>query len=100
MSDNLNVMVVGCGSIGKEYCRILLDLGIRPVAVGRGSGNAIQLDNETGLEVNIGGVETVLQKTSKIPTHAIVAVDGINLCEVTLCLLRAGVKNILVEKSG
>ncbi len=95
--DN-RVLLIGCGKIGVEYCKVLKALKQVPVAIGRGEKNASIFEEKTGVHAIMGGVDEALSRLEVIPDYAIVAVDVINLEQVTISLLKAGVKTILVEK--
>lgn len=98
MSNNVDVMIVGCGNIGMEYCKVVKAQGKNPLVIGRGEKKAREFEKEMGVRVIAGGLETALQNMSSVPEYAIAAVDVVNLSSVTVSLLNAGVKNVLVEK--
>ena len=35
MPDNVKVLLVGCGNMGKEYMKVLSDMSIETIVVGR-----------------------------------------------------------------
>lgn len=98
MSDNLNVLVVGAGYMGKEHTKVLLAQGITPTAVCRSQETAEKFKSEIGIAPLTGGIENALSKLEQKPTHAVVAVNVDQLALTTNALIKAGVKNILVEK--
>lgn len=101
MSDNVNdVLLVGPGTMGIEYAKVLQDLNVNVKAVGRGEKNAKRFQESTGIEVQCGDLQKVLKSWETIPEKAIIAASVEQLAEVTLNLLECGVKNILVEKPG
>ena len=85
---------------GKEYNKVLKSQGVSYCVVGRSEENCEKFEKETETKAIRGGIEEYLKIASVLPEYAIVAVSGINLAPVTLLLLNAGVKNILVEKPG
>lgn len=99
MSDYLKkCLVVGTGEISKEYCRVLVELGITPIVVGRNIEKAERFGRENEVQAFGGGIEQFLRDTGILYTHAIVATDVLSLCDVSCLLLDAGVKNIFTEK--
>lgn len=95
-----DVLLVGAGRMGTAYGRVCQALGLQPLVVGRGEASAKAFSEETGLEVSTGGLENWLPRAAEVPHQAIVAVDVQELGRVTLALLGADVKRILVEKPG
>lgn len=100
MSNNIDVLLVGTGYMGKEYSKVLKSQGVSYCVVGRSEENCEKFEKETETKAIRGGIEEYLKIASVLPEYAIVAVSGINLATVTILLLNAGVKNILVEKPG
>ncbi len=103
MSDNLNSahpVLFGVGPIGKEYCKILQQLGSDFHVVGRSVTGVNQFISETGIHAFSGGVEG--WKTNRAPDtkFAIVAVNLEELAQTTLDLMDCGIRNILIEKPG
>lgn len=98
MSDNVNVLIVGAGNIAKEYCKVIKDMGISPIVIGRGQESAKKFEEEMDVKVIAGGLTSGIKLLSERPTHAIVAVNIDQLFETTKLLIEEGVKNILVEK--
>lgn len=97
MSNNVkSVMMIGCGTMGKEYYKVLKDLDVEIDVIGRGQNSAQRFEEETGLPVYTKGLQSALEK--RMPEYAIVCVDGTQLYNVTSQLIQQGVKNILVEK--
>ena len=98
MSDNINTLVVGAGLIAREYVKVLLALGMKPIVVTRGQQRASELKTRfPDVKVVTGGLENFL-KTSHPPSHAFVATPSENLAIATKQLITHGAKNILVEK--
>lgn len=98
MSNNVKVAVVGAGSMGKEYSKVLRDMGCKYFAICNTPKTAKRFREEENCEVFSGGIKRFLEEAKDLPTHAIVAVNVVNLAEVTMQLIDAGVKNILLEK--
>ncbi len=98
MSDNIKVLLVGCGSMGIEYTKILKRLGVEYIVVGNSKKGTENYRKETNVEAYEGGIELFLNKNKDKFSHAIVAVPMTKLCESTVLLIKNGVKKILVEK--
>lgn len=101
MHDNLNnpVWLIGAGSMALDYVKVLTDLKINFIIIGRSEFSAKKLHELTGKDVISGGVKKALE-TLNHPKYAIVATGVEQLASVTLELLNAGIKKILVEKPG
>ena len=101
MSNNVKeVLLVGPGAMGIEYAKVLKAMNANVKVIGRGEKNANKFYETTGIEVQCGDLQTILRECKEIPESAIVSVSVEQLAGVTLKLLEAGVKNILVEKPG
>ncbi|EOS75943.1 hypothetical protein C819_02018 [Lachnospiraceae bacterium 10-1] len=98
MPDNIKVLLVGAGNMGKEYCNVLRAQQIEPIVIGRGKESAKKFQEELGLPVLTGGINCALKSLNDIPKAAIVAVNVDQLADVTAELLRCGIQRILVEK--
>ena len=90
-----SVWLVGPGSIGLEYVKVLQSLDVDVTAIGRSPKEDWPIPvYDKGLDAYIDSVE------SHIPEYAIVAVDESQLYSVAKKLITKGVKNILLEKPG
>ncbi len=98
MSNNMNVMVVGSGYMGKAHSKVLIEKGYKPLIVGRGIDNAKKLEDELHINVITGGLEKAIKHLDYVPQFAIVAVNVDFLASTTKLLIENGVKHILVEK--
>lgn len=94
------ILLIGAGPMAIDYFKVLKELGFESLVIGRGDSTADSFETETGERVIRGGLTKWLNKTSEIPTTAIVAVTENLLGKVTIELLQKGVKKILVEKPG
>ena len=93
-----SMLLVGAGSMARAYLDVLMAMGIAPTVVGRSATPAHALARETGAQVAAGGIDRWLDDATGVPERAIVAVSVNSLAPVTMALLGAGVKSILVEK--
>ena len=100
MNNIEEILVVGPGIIGMEYCKILQELNYLPIVIGRGIHSAKNFEEKFKIRVQSGGISKWLENNTKIPKNAIVAVTGVNLGQVCIQLMENGVKNILLEKPG
>lgn len=96
----MNVLLVGTGKMARAYAKVLSAQKIPTRAIGRAEEHAKKFSEETGIETRVGDIEKYLQETSATPERAIVAVNVGALAEVALALIRAGAKNVLLEKPG
>lgn len=95
----MSLWLIGSGSMSKDYARVLQGLHQAFEVVGRGADSAEKFEIETGIPVKQGGLESALAG-SQVPMQAIVAVGVEHLAEVTSELIKAGTRQILVEKPG
>ncbi len=93
----MKLLLVGAGQTAVDYSRVLCALDVDIDVVGRSEKTVASFRATTGLGAQVGGVEAYLAGR-EAPERAIVAVDIASLSNVTLALLRAGVREILVEK--
>ncbi|MDA8692813.1 Gfo/Idh/MocA family oxidoreductase [Saprospiraceae bacterium] len=101
MSDYLNnsdIWLIGTGYMGKAYAKILSELSLSYIPVGRSEQSCKEFEDEVGIKAIEGGFLKWMDGRPKIPSFAIVAVNLDQLAEVTKLLIEYGVKNILVEK--
>ena len=97
---NKNIWLIGAGQMAVDYHKVLNDLDVPYMVVGRGESSAKSFKIKTGIKPFVGGLKTFLSENPKKCTHAIVAVGVELLAETTKQLLKYGIKNILVEKPG
>lgn len=98
MSNNLNVLLVGAGYMGKEYGKILNALNVHYSVVCRSDKSAHKFNEEIGVMPISGGLENALKLIKEKPDRAIVAVNIEFLSSTVIALLNNGIKEILVEK--
>lgn len=101
MFDNLKkrVLLIGAGPMAIDYYKVLKDLNCNITVVGRSHNSAKNFEDKTGTKIVTGGLETFLDKSSNDNFDvAIVAVGVEQLAPTSIQLLKAGFKNILVEK--
>lgn len=107
MSDNLSasdrdhVLLIGSGYMAREYLKVLLKLNCNVTIVGRGIEKIGLLSKEyPQFNYFPGGVEKYLKQATNIPLFAINAASVGELKRTSILLLKAGVKNLLIEKPG
>lgn len=94
------VLLVGPGYMGREYCKVLLAQEYVPVVIGRGTESAKKFTEEIGVPVNWLDLDLALRKIKELPKYAIVASTEESQSDNTISLIKAGIKNILLEKPG
>lgn len=100
-SHNLNILIVGAGSIAQEYAKILKELNIKFSMVCRSLEKAKKIKEEFNFEAFSGGIESYLKETKETFDCAINAVDTEALYPVNKVLINSSkVKKILSEKPG
>jgi len=92
------VLLVGCGYMGQEYCKVLKALHHNFQVVGRGESSAGKFYVKTGIMPHTGGLAHFMDEQTELPQCAIVAANIEELYSITKLLLDNGVKKILVEK--
>jgi len=100
MPNNINnkIWLIGAGPMAVDYYKVLNDLDVSFIVIGRGESSAKLFFEKTGIKSIVGGLNNFLSKNPKYCTHAIVAVGVEKLADTTKELLKYGIKNILVEK--
>tara|TARA_B100000886_G_scaffold337440_1_gene298151 strand:- start:33 stop:986 length:954 start_codon:yes stop_codon:yes gene_type:complete len=94
-----DVILIGCGLMSIEYYKVLESLNKNVEVIGRGNISAKKFEEKTKKEVYKKGLNNYLENF-QVPKFAIVAVGINQLYEVVLILVKAGIKNILLEKPG
>jgi predicted dehydrogenase len=103
MSDHMSdspILLVGSGLMAEAYAKVLTAQGRAFAVVGRGAESAAKFQAATGVPVATGGLEAWLDQHGETPSAAIVAVNLPQLADVSARLLRAGTKQLLIEKPG
>ena len=95
----MSILLVGTGYMGKEYAKVLKAMKLPFFAVGRSKNSSDSFTTEIKIKAESGGVDNWLKK-NKFPSKAIVAVTEDQLGITTRQLIKAGCKEILVEKPG
>ena len=97
---NSAICLVGSGLMSQAYAKVLQAQGRDFHVIGRGAESAAKFREATGIDVVTGGVERWLDQHGTIAETAIVAVNVSELANVSVQLLRAGVRRLLIEKPG
>ncbi|OAM92787.1 Predicted dehydrogenase [Pelosinus fermentans] len=101
MSDyiaNKKVWLIGAGTMAIDYAKVLKAQNIDFDVIGRGVKSAKIFTQNTGSNVITGGLDQYLAQSNGLPTAVIVTVGVEHLAEITIKLIKYGVKRILVEK--
>ncbi|SMF37154.1 Predicted dehydrogenases and related proteins [Alteromonadaceae bacterium Bs31] len=93
--------LIGAGYMASEYAKVLSAMDMEFQIVGRSEVRVAGLSNDYGVAGYSGGVESFVQKNSNFDDDsAIVCTPCETLSDITLQLLNAGFKKILLEKPG
>ena len=95
----MSLWVIGAGPMAQDYAKVLLGLGQSFEVIGRNAASAERFEAITGHPVRQGGLAAALA-AADAPERAIVAVGMEHLARVTIELIEAGTRRILVEKPG
>ena len=102
MSNNLenkDVWVIGAGQMAVDHTKVLQHFGITPTVIGRGEESAKKFKEATGLSVELGGLDTYLNKVQpSSSTYIVIAVGGEALMPILLKFLNLNFSRILIEK--
>jgi len=99
-TKSITVAIIGAGAMGIEHFKVLKALGITPIVFGRGEGSADTFEAVTGHRPYTGDLQESLAKFQGKISHAIIAVSVSQLAPVTMALLKAGARYVLLEKPG
>jgi len=95
-----NVWLIGAGPMAMDYTKVLQNLDVNFIIVGRDKESALKIKQQFGVEPVLGGLDSFLDTNPEPCSHAIVAVGVELLFDLVSKLMDYGVKNILVEKPG
>ena len=96
--EKYDLILIGAGKMAINYIDVLKAQLVNFAVICRNINRAKELKIKKEIEIFDGGIDFFIEKSIRIPNMAIVCVDEKNLYEVTKSLIKAGVKNILVEK--
>ena len=94
----MSILLVGTGPMARNYAPVLNSMNHTTIAIGRDASRAAEFQNDTKITTITGNIADAVNKHG-IST-AIVVVPTLSLAAVTIELINAGVKKILVEKPG
>ncbi len=97
---NKEVLLIGADPMAINHALVLQGLNLKFIVVGRGEQSAQSFQEKTKFNVITGGIDKWLSENTVYPKYAIVAVTGTQLGNVTRALIKHGIKNILLEKTG
>ena len=98
MSDNINVLLVGCGYMGTEYAKAFKDLKINLTVVGNSEEGTKKFSEETGMTAIPGGLSEYLTKQPCQCETAVLATPITRIAGNAIELIKKGYKKILIEK--
>ncbi len=95
MSD---MWLIGAGEMAIEYSKVLEQLRVDYITIGRGISSAKKYKLKTKKDAYVGGLDSfLLDKPNKVK-NAIIAVNVVCLFDTAQSLINYGIKNILIEK--
>jgi len=94
------VVVLGAGEMGREYAKVLVNLGCDFSVVGRSEEGVRQFSAETGLPALAHGFKAWKDLNSKDTEFAIIAVNVESLAQTASDVMDFGIRKILLEKPG
>ena len=83
-----------------DYLKVLNELALDTIVVGRSEESALAFEKNTGYIVTRNGIEAYIDKNNEITRKAIIATGVEQLSKNAISLIKAGVKEILLEKPG
>jgi predicted dehydrogenase len=93
-------ILIGCGPMAREYYKVLKSFDVTIDVIGRGKTSADQFESETGHAVKSLDIDAYCENESTTADTAIISVTVENLAAISIKLLNAGMKKILIEKPG
>ena len=95
------VLLIGAGYMASEYLKVLKYLNCDVTIVSRSEGKITLLKKDFPNYIYYTkGIDDYLSNVTELPDFVINTVNVSSLKDVSLALLKAGVKNLLIEKPG
>lgn len=94
------IWLIGAGAMAQAYNKVLQDLQLPTIVIGRSLSGCHQFQQQTGTSAIAGGLSSFLQQQPAVASFAIVAVSVMDLFGTCQMLLGYGVRYILLEKPG
>lgn len=94
------IWLIGAGAMAQAYNKVLQDLQLPTIVIGRSLSGCQQFQQQTGTPAIAGGLSLFLQQQPGVASFAIVAVSVMDLFDTCQMLVRYGVRYILLEKPG
>ena len=95
------VLLIGAGYMASEYLKVLKHLNCDVTIVSRSEGKIELLKKDfPNYSYYAKGIDDYLNNVNELPEFVINTVNVSSLKDVSLVLLNAGVKNLLIEKPG
>lgn len=92
------MLLIGTGPMAVDYTKVLTDIGVDFVVVGRGNDSAARFKEQTGIQPITGGVEAYLNNGTPDADGAVIATGTETLMPIMKLLVAAGINHLLVEK--
>lgn len=98
-NEKEKILLVGTGNIARDYVKVLRDLDVNFIVIGRSPKSVELFMEDTGIQAFKGGVRQN-RNLLKDVAAAIVAIDTSQLAEVANFLMDNGIRRLLIEKPG
>jgi len=95
----MGLWLIGAGFMAREYAKVLQALNVDFKVIGRSAASTESFETDTGHPVIQGGLSKALNQLDA-PDQAIIAVGVEQLAPLSEALIKAGTRNLLVEKPG
>lgn len=100
MKKSNPILIVGTGAMALEYTKVLKDLNVGIIAIGKDKNSIKEYEEKTKINVVSDDLDKFLKTTKHLPGKAIIVVPENMLGRVAIKLIKSGIKSILVEKPG
>lgn len=97
---NNEIWIVGAGLMAIEYGKVLNNLGVDYIIIGRNQENCQKTSSQLSVSVISGGIDSFLEQKPRKPKKVIVAVGIESLKDTVIKLLDYKIEEILLEKPG
>ena len=95
------IWLIGAGIISAEYVKVLLELDCDITVISRGKRKLKNLKKfKKKIRIFYGGISNYLKNSPEKPHKVIIASNARYLYEISILMIKYGVKSILVEKPG
>ena len=101
MSDNIKLLVVGAGNMGREYAKVISSMNLTATFICNSPATTQTFYESTGCHAVDGGLDNWLENNQLDHTWRVIVATPVEVLASNLkSLLYSGAKDILVEKPG